>query len=307
MSFRAGCLRKSYSENGDAMKSTPAVVSVDFLLDNYDAIAFDSYGVLVDGFDPLPGAIDLTERLSAAGKPWVLATNDASRLTASRLKVMQGQGFGIEEDQVISAGSLLSRFFEERGLTGTRCIATGHGDAVEFVRLAGCEPVGLTPDDDVSTSLAIAGITGYDWFEATSDMLSLIIRRMDAGNPLHLVVPNPDVLYPDGIDRFSIGPGGLAEMIETAVSRRFGDDDAVKFAKLGKPYAPMFDAIKERLNGYKKVAFVGDQLHTDIAGANSAGFDSVLIGTGITRWKDASDLRDVPPSMMPTLLLPSMK
>ena len=138
-------------------------------------------------------------------------------------------------------------------------------------------------------------------------MLSLIIRRMDAGNPLHLVVPNPDVLYPDGVNRFSIGPGGLAEMIETAVSRRFGDDDAVKFAKLGKPYAPMFDAIKERLNGYNNVAFVGDQLHTDIAGANQAGLDSVLIGTGITRWGDASDLEDVPPSMMPTLLLPSME
>ncbi len=289
------------------MNLAPPIVSVDFLLDHYDAIAFDSYGVLVDGIDPLPGAIEFTERLTAAGKPWVLATNDASRLTAGRLEVMQGQGFGIEEDQVISAGSLLRRFFEELEVTGTQCIATGRGDAVEFVRLAGCEPVALTSDDDVSTSLAIAGITGYDWFEATSDMLSLIIRRMDAGNPLHLVVPNPDVLYPDGVNRFSIGPGGLAEMIETAVSRRFGDDDAVKFAKLGKPYAPMFDAIKERLNGYNNVAFVGDQLHTDIAGANQAGLDSVLIGTGITRWGDASDLEDVPPSMMPTLLLPSME
>ncbi len=289
------------------MRTAPTIVSIDFLVERYDAIAFDSYGVLVDGIDPLPGAIEFMGRLTAAGKPWVLATNDASRLTAGRLAVMQGQGFGIEEDQVISAGSLLRRFFEERAITGTRCIATGHGDAVEFVRLGGCTPVALKVDDDVSTSLAIAGITGYDWFEATSDMLSLIIRRMDAGNPLHLVVPNPDVLYPDGVDRFAIGPGGLAEMIETAVSRRFGDDDAVKFAKLGKPYAPMFDAIKERLNGYEKIAFVGDQLHTDIAGANRSGLDSVLIGTGITRWNDASDLEDVPPSMMPTLLLPSME
>lgn len=289
------------------MRTASNVVSIDYLFEQYDAIAFDSYGVLVDGIDPLPGAVEFTERLSDAGKPWVLATNDASRLTASRLKVMQGQGFGIEEDQVISAGSLLRRFFEERGVTGTQCIATGHGEPVEFVRLGGCEPVDLTLYDDESVSLAIAGITGYDWFETTRDMLSLIIRRMDAGNPLNLVVPNPDVLYPDGIDRFSIGPGGLAEMLETAVSRRFGDDDAVKFTRLGKPYAPMFDAIKERLGGYKKVAFIGDQLHTDIAGANSAGFDSVLTGTGITRWSDASDLKDVPLSMMPKLLLQSMK
>ena len=288
------------------MKPIPLIVSIDFLVENYDAIAFDSYGVLVDGIDPLPGAIEFTVRLSNLGKPWVLATNDASRLTDCRVEVMRGQGFGITTDQVISAGALLGRYFEERGLLGTQCIATGSGDAVEFVRLAGCDPVALTSDDDVSKSLALAGITGYDWSTATSDMLTLIIRRTDAGNPLHLVVPNPDVLYPDGLDRFAIGPGGLAEMIEAAVSRRFGDDDAVKFTKLGKPYSPMFDAIKERFNRFERVAFVGDQLHTDIAGANQAGLDSVLIGTGITRWTEADDLSDVPDSMMPKLLLPSM-
>ena len=288
------------------MIQRPPIVSVDFLVENYDAIAFDSYGVLVDGIDPLPGAIEFTDRLSTLGKPWLLATNDASRLTDRRVQVMQEQGFGIEAYQVISAGSLLRYYFEQKGIVGTQCIATGFGDAVEFVRIGGCEPVELRVDDDVSSSLALAGISNYDWASATTDMLTLIIRRMDIDKPLHLVVPNPDVLYPDGVSRFSIGPGGLAVMIETALSRRFGDDDVVKFTKLGKPYAPMFNAIKDRLNGYEKVAFVGDQLHTDIAGANEAGLDSILIGTGITRWNDASDLKDVAPSMMPKLLLESM-
>ena len=288
------------------MKKMPAIISVDELIERYDAVAFDSYGVLVDGVDPLPGAIELTDRLSELGKPWILATNDASRLNASRLAVMRSQGFSIGDEQVISAGSLLGSFFEERGILGTECIATGQGEAVEFVRIAGCEPVPLTLTDDKTASLVIAGITGYDWFEATSDMLTLIIRRMDAGNPLHLAVPNPDVLYPDGMDRFAIGPGGLAELLEVAASRRFGDDPAVKFAKLGKPYEPMFNAIKDRLNGHRNLAFVGDQLQTDIAGANRAGMDSVLIGTGITSWATPDDLADVPEELMPMLLLQSM-
>ena len=271
------------------MRKPPSVISIDELTECYDAIAFDSYGVLVDGVDPLPGAIKLTDRLTELGKPWVLATNDASRLNESRLAVMRSQGFSINDEQVISAGSLLPRFFEERDIVGSPC-----------------EPVPLTSTDEGAASLVIAGITGYDWFEATSEMLTLIIRRMDEGNPLHLAVPNPDILYPDGLDRFAIGPGGLAEMLELAVSRRFGEDSAVKFAKLGKPYEPMFDAIKERLNGYRKVAFVGDQLQTDIAGANRAGLDSVLIGTGITRWTTPEDLVDVPDELMPMLLLPSM-
>ena len=52
------------------MKSIPSIVSVDFLIENYDAIAFDSYGVLVDGIDPLPGAIEFTDRLTRFDKPW---------------------------------------------------------------------------------------------------------------------------------------------------------------------------------------------------------------------------------------------
>lgn len=293
-------------DDGDAMTPAPAIVSVDFLVESFDAVAFDSYGVLVDGVDPLPGAIEMIDRLNAAKKPWVLATNDASRLTGPRVERMRNQGFDIHVDQVVSAGSLLRRYFEEQGIVGEQCIATGYGDAVEFVRLGGCEPVALSADDTVSASLALAGITGYDWGEATSEMLTLITRRMDAGNPIRLVVPNPDVLYPDGGDRYAIGPGGLAEMIESAVSKRFGDDDAVKFTKLGKPYAPMFDAIREYLDGCERMAFVGDQLHTDIAGANRAGFESVLIGTGITRWADARDLVGTPSEMMPKHLLPSM-
>ena len=282
-------------------------ITADELFDSFDAIAFDSYGVLVDGVEPLPGAIEFIDRLNAAGRPWVLATNDASRLTDSRMQVMRGQGFGIDAEHIISAGSLLRGFFADRSVLGTRCIATGQGDAVEFVRLGGCVPVPLGTADDEATSLVIAGITGYDWFTATSDMLTLIIRRMDAGNPLHLTVPNPDVLYPDGADRFAIGPGGMAEMLELALARRFGDVDEVRFEKLGKPYAPMFDAIAERLRGCRRIAFVGDQLQTDIAGANRAGFASVLTGTGITRWETADDLRTLPPELTPTYLLPSME
>lgn len=289
-----------------SLSNLPAVITVDELVEEFDAIAFDSYGVLVDGVDPLPGAIELTERLSESGKPWVLATNDASRMNPSRLAVMQNQGFPIHDDQIISAGSLLREFFEDRGIAGSPCIATGSGEAVEFVRLAGCDPVPLTSTDDDAASLVIAGITGYDWFEATSEMLTLIFRRMDAGNPLHLAVPNPDVLYPDGGDRFAIGPGGLAEMLEVAASRRFGDDPAIKFAKLGKPYEPMFNAIKGRLADHGNVAFVGDQLQTDIAGANTAGLGSVLMGTGITSWSSPCDFAGMPESLTPKFLLESM-
>ena len=60
------------SGTDSAMKTEPMIVSIDYLAENYDAIAFDSYGVLVDGINPLPGAIEFTDRLNQIGKPVVI-------------------------------------------------------------------------------------------------------------------------------------------------------------------------------------------------------------------------------------------
>ena len=284
----------------------PQLTTVDRLLDRYDAFGFDSYGVLVDGIDPLPGALDLIKRLNDAGKSWVVATNDASRLPQTRLELMQSQGFEIETHQVVSSGSLLKGFFEARQILGTKCIATGFGEAIEYVKVGGCEPVQLGATDDSAASLVLAGIHGFDWEQGLSDILSLAFRRLDAGNPLHMAVPNPDILYPDGEQRFSVGPGGLAELIETALQRGFGVSEWTTFAKLGKPHAPMFDEISSRLPSGSKAVFFGDQLHTDILGGNAAGFDTVLMGTGIARWQGPEDFDDVDSSQVPTYLLPSL-
>ncbi len=284
----------------------PQLTTVDQLLDRYDAFGFDSYGVLVDGIDPLPGALDLIKRLNDAGKSWVVATNDASRLPHTRLELMQSQGFEIETHQVVSSGSLLKGFFEARQIQGTKCIATGFGEAIEYVKVGGCEPVQLGATDDSAASLVLAGIHGFDWEQGLSDILSLAFRRLDAGNPLHMAVPNPDILYPDGEQRYSVGPGGLAELIETALQRGFGVSEWTTFAKLGKPHAPMFDEIRRRLPSDSKAVFFGDQLHTDILGGNVAGFDTVLMGTGIARWQGPEDFDDVDSSQVPTYLLPSL-
>ena len=50
------------------------------------------------------------------------------------------------------------------------------------------------------------------------------------------------------------------------------------------------------------MVMIGDQLETDIKGANDFGLDSVLVGTGIA----ALDLSWAPESMRPTYTLRSL-
>ena len=288
------------------MSSLPSISTVDELVERFDAFGFDSFGVLVDGKDPLPGALELVSRLNALGKPFVIATNDASKLTETRVEHMRGQGFDVELENVVTSGSLLEGWAASYDMPGSRVLSTGSGEALEYVWRAGMVPVGLDTDAADASGLIIAGIQGYDWETALADMVTLLYRQLDAGRVFPGAVPNPDVLYPDGVDRYAIGPGGIAGLIEVALERGFGPAKQWHFDKLGKPYAPMFDEIKRRLPADSDIVFFGDQLHTDIRGANAAGFASALTGTGIARWSSRHDFACVDPELIPAYLIESL-
>jgi len=45
-------------------------VTIDELIDRYDALLLDAYGVLVNGDGALPGAAELVATLNGTGKPY---------------------------------------------------------------------------------------------------------------------------------------------------------------------------------------------------------------------------------------------
>ena len=81
---------------------------------------------------------------------------------------------------------------------------------------------------------------------------------------------------------WGITSGCIALMIEAALRLRYPNRDRLSFARLGKPHAAIFKEALRR-SGTRNMVMVGDQLETDIRGANAFGIDSVLIDTGITR------------------------
>jgi ribonucleotide monophosphatase NagD (HAD superfamily) len=55
-------------------------VRISRLIEAYEGLLFDAYGVLVDKSGALPGAPELIRRLNRCGKPYLVLTNSASRL-----------------------------------------------------------------------------------------------------------------------------------------------------------------------------------------------------------------------------------
>ena len=72
--------------------------TIEALIENYEVILFDAYGVLVNSEGALPGAADLTRHLHNIGKPYYIISNDASRLPKTAASRYSGFGLTISEE-----------------------------------------------------------------------------------------------------------------------------------------------------------------------------------------------------------------
>jgi len=253
-------------------------VSLERLLCEYDRFLLDAYGVLVDDQGPLPGAIEFIAELRQRDKPFLILTNSASRLPAGIATGLQALGFALELEQILSSGMLLPDYFAEHGLAGAPCLVLGTEDSSAYVAKAGGRVLSLSESRDAEV-LVIADQAGFDCLEGMNRALSLAMRSLDRGRKLALVLCNPDLIYPMGAGRFGFTAGGLAAMLEALLRERY-PARKVGFDRLGKPHSPIFREALSRTGSGRGVMF-GDQLATDILGAQRAGIDSVWVRTGL--------------------------
>ena len=267
------------------------------LIARYPVILFDSFGVLASSNAVLPGAVELIANLNAIGKTYFVLTNDASALPESRSENYAKLALNIKPEQIITSGSLLSRYFADEHLQGLRCVILGPEDSVRYVQIAGGEVVPIGADFD---AVVIGDQSGFPFLETMDQVMTDLFRKTDKGENVRLILPNPDLIYPDG-DGFGFASASIAMLLESALKLRYPERDDLHFIRLGKPHEAIF-AEALRRSGTRDMVMIGDQLETDIKGANDFGLDSVLVGTGIA----ALDLSWAPESMRPTYTLRSL-
>jgi len=251
------------------------------LLDDYEGILLDAYGVLVDGSGALPAAGPLLSELARRKKPFAIVTNDASRSAATYVKRFAGYGIAVAPERFVTSGSLLPAYFRDRKLAGARTLVLGTPDSFDFVRAGGGVPVDVRTGVEID-AVAICDDSGTPFLDGIEIAFSAIVRAVDAGRRPALVVPNPDLVYPKGGGELGFTAGAMALLVEAALARRFPGAGLV-FDRLGKPSPDLFLAGKARL-GVERVVMIGDQLETDIAGARAAGLDAALLAGTISRW-----------------------
>ena len=251
----------------------------DRLVDPYDLVVFDLDGVIFLGDKPIPGAVDAVGRLRAQGTAVAYATNNASRRAAEVADLLTGMGLPAAPDEVLTSAGAAARVLADRLPPGAKVLVVGAEALRAEVRDAGLVPV-VAADDRPE-----AVVQGYGpevgWAQLAEACLAVRAGATWVATNTDRTLPSPRGPLP--------GNGSLVAVLRTALDR---DPDVV----VGKPEPALFHAAADRA-GARRPLVVGDRLDTDIEGANRAGFDSLLVLTGVST---ADELAKAPDGHRPT-------
>lgn len=266
------------------MSDTPQKVTIPFILNNYEVLLIDAFGVLMNTKGALEGAVDFINELNRTGKEYFILSNGSLYNALQNQGNYARRGFDIPKERIISSGTLIEKWVEQEKLKNKRFLVLAPEPTKSLVRDAGaivCEEL-----DESADVLLIGDPKGYNYLEEIEFAITLLYKSIDSGNPIRVLVPNPDVIYPKENKAYGITAGALALLLEKAVALRY-PKNIFQIEYLGKPYNPIFEEAFHRVK-HKKMVMIGDQLETDIKGAVHFGIDSVLIGTGITNLSNLS-------------------
>jgi phosphoglycolate/pyridoxal phosphate phosphatase family enzyme len=225
---------------------------------------FDLDGTVYLGESLLPGAMDVLERLRAAGRSMLFLSNNPLRTRADYAMKLTRLGIPAGEDDVINSSHVLVRHLQ-RAAPRARLLVIGE-DSVKRELLE----AGLTlTDDPYRTDIVVACFDrtfDYDKLQRAFDAIRAGARFVATNRDPYCPVPGGGL--PDC--------GAIIAAIEAATGHRVEE-------VMGKPSPIMAEVILARLAlPPASVLVAGDRLETDIALARSAGMASALVLTGAT-------------------------
>ena len=282
----------------------PSYIDIEAIFDHYDAVFFDAYGVLVDGIDALPNAEQLVNIMNASVMNYFIVTNDASKSIESLSNKFQSQGMRIPVERIVNSGSLISGYYRDEDLVGRPTLVLGTKDSRTYVSGSCAKILSLDSNSEPDVIL-FTHSSPYDWESTLKHLLNLVSKRFNQKTPVRMVLPNTDFIYQDGKADFGMGAAAFVETLEEALMRLHGKHEVLRAAKLGKPHPPIFTEAIRRA-GSNNAIMIGDQLETDILGANNVGLDSAVVTTGINKRSNPKEFKDMPDDLTPRYILTSL-
>ena len=231
------------------------------IVKRYDLFFIDLWGVVHNGIELYENSINVLDNLAAAKKDFILLTN-APRPNATVINFLKKMGLKKYFENVFTSGEAAHKYLiSHLGKKNFFHI----GPPRDFDLFKNIEKNNVLNIEDADYFLC----TGL--FEDQENDLNYYKKLLSNHTSKKMICTNPDLIVDRGEER---------EYCAGSVAKSF-EEIKGEVIYFGKPYPPVYNLSTNIIN--KKVLCIGDNLNTDIKGANIQNFDSLLITNGIHR------------------------
>jgi HAD superfamily hydrolase (TIGR01458 family) len=233
-------------------------------------ILFDLDGVLYVGASAIEGAADVVARIRASGMKCRFVTNTSTLTLASLQQKINGLGFSIPANEIISAPQATILYLKNQHDPVCRLLLADDvkSDFKEFRQ------------SDTAADYIVIGDIGDAW---SYQLLNEVFNCLMHGTKLIAIHKNRFWQTEHGLQ---MDIGGFIDALEYA--------SGVKAMIIGKPAPEFFQiALYDMELRPCEAAVIGDDIDVDIGGGQQAGLKGILVRTGKYRqsYAEASAVR----------------
>lgn len=245
------------------------------------AVLLDIDGTLMIGNEPIPGAAETLRYLDGHRIPYRFISNGTRKSRDNVLKKLERLGTAISRDRIFTPTVAAIAHLKQKGINVCNLLVTE--DLLhEFA------DNGISHDPGASTVVVGDAAEGFTYHSMNGAFRSLLFGG-------ELIALEKDRYWKDS-DGYSLGAGPFVSALEYAAGCRA--------ILMGKPSPLFFAAAGKGLSaGGEKTAMIGDDLVTDIRGAQEAGLLGILVFSGKTREKEAESSQVNPDASLASIAL----
>lgn len=252
----------------DYAYSTPILDSISSLARRYDVWFTDIWGVIHNGLQPFPKAVEACKLFRQGGGAVILISNSPRPAETTAIQLRE---VGVTDDcyDAIATSGDVTR----------KLISAYRGKTIFHLGPERDLPIfdGLGATLGAVEESAVVVCSGlFDDETETPDDYAEQLAQMYQHN-LPMICANPDIVVERG-DRLIYCAGAIAKAYaELGGETIYG----------GKPHAPIYQLafsqakLQRSAVTRQRILAIGDGLHTDIPGAAAAGIDSLFIASGV--------------------------
>lgn len=232
------------------------------MLDRFDVLLADLDGTLYRGPEVVPGAVEAVKAAGERGVRTWYVTNNASRTPQDVAAHLVELGFPATDAEVVTSSQAAARLLAEQLPPGSPVLVVGTEALVAEV-----EAVGLATTREAEGAVAVVQGHSPDtgWRILAEATVALRAGAVWVASNLDPTLPTERGPLP--------GNGSMVSVLRIASGR--------EPQVAGKP-GPALLREAARQSGAAAPLMIGDRLDTDIEGAVTMGWDSLLVLTGVT-------------------------